>query len=63
MQNSTFYGSFGIAKGPGEFIFQAFKEPKIQDFDNHGATSGIYWVYYKPPVLSYSEVGTYGSQS
>ena len=22
-------------------------------------TSGIYWIYYKPPVLSYSKVGTY----
>ena len=39
--------------------FQAFREPKIQNFDNCGATSRMYRVYYKPPVLSYSEVGTY----
>ena len=32
---------------------------KVQNFDNPGASSGIYWVYYKPPVLSYSEFGTY----
>ena len=51
---------FGRAKGPGESIFQAFKGPKIQNFGNHYATSEIYYVYYKPPVLSYSEVGTYG---
>ena len=38
-------------KGPEECIFQAFKEPKIQNFGNHGDTSGIYWVYYyKLPV-------------
>ena len=30
---------FGKAKGLGEWIFQAFKEPKIQNFGNHGATS------------------------
>ena len=46
-------------KDPGECIFQAFKEPKIQSFGNYGATSMIYWVYYKVFVLSYSEVGTY----
>ena len=39
--------------------FQAFREPKTQSFGNHGATYGIYWVYYKPLVLSYWEVGTY----
>ena len=35
-------------------------ESEIQNFDNYDATSGIYWywVYYKSPVLSYSEVGT-----
>ena len=27
------------SKGLGEWIFQAFKEPKIQNFGNHGATS------------------------
>ena len=35
-------------KGPGLFILRAFREPKIQN-----------WVNCKPPVLSYSEVGTY----
>ena len=34
--------------------FQGFREPKIQNFGNHGATSGIYMVY-----LRYREVGTY----
>ena len=33
---------FGRAKGPEECIFQAFKEPEIQSFGNHVATSGIY---------------------
>ena len=41
------------------FFIKYFKEPKIQNFGKHGATSEIYWVYYKPPVLSYSEVGKY----
>ena len=36
-----------------------FKESKIQNFYNHGATSIIYWVYYKLPILSYFEVGMY----
>ena len=40
-------------------FFQAFKEPKMENFGNHGVTSGTYWVYYKPPVLSNSEVRTY----
>ena len=35
------------------------REPKIPNFGNHGTTPQIYWVYYKPPVLSYSEVGAY----
>ena len=39
--------------------FSGFKEPKIQNFHNHGDTSVIYWVYYKPAILSYFEVGTY----
>ena len=39
--------------------FQVFREPKLQHFGNHVASSEIYWVHYKPPVLSYSEVGTY----
>ena len=33
-------------------------ESKIQNFNTYDATSGIYWVYYKSPVLSYLEVGT-----
>ena len=41
------------------FFIKFFKEPKIQNFGKHGATSETYWVYYKPPVLSYSEVGKY----
>ena len=56
-----FLGVIGRAKGLGECIFQTFKEPKIQNFGNQGATSRVYWVYYKPPVLSYSEVGTYAN--
>ena len=32
---------------------------KIQNFGKHGATSRIYWIYYKFVVFSYSEVGTY----
>ena len=51
MQKSSFEGCFGRVQDPGEYIFQAFKEPKIQNFGNHGATSGMYWAYYKPPVL------------
>ena len=43
--------------------FQAFREPKIQDFGSLGATSGMYWVYYKAPVLSYIEAETYVSFS
>ena len=31
---------------------RAFTGPKIQNLK-------IYWVHFKPPVLSYSEVGTY----
>ena len=50
----------GRAKVPWECIFQDFTESKIQNFGNHGATSKIYWVYYKPIVSSYSKVGTYG---
>ena len=31
--------------------FQAFRKPKIQNSRKHGATSRIYYVYYKPPIL------------
>ena len=52
-----FLGVIGRAKGLGECIFQTFKEPKIQNFGNQGATFRVYWVYYKPPVLSNSGFG------
>ena len=39
--------------------FQDFGEPEIQNVDNHGAISMMYWGFYKPPVFNYSEVGTY----
>ena len=55
----NFLGIIWKAKGPREHISQAFKEPKIQNFGKHGATSRICWVYYKPPISSYSEVGMY----
>ena len=42
-----------------ECIFQAFIDPRIQNFSSYGATSGIYWIHYKPPVLSYLEVVTH----
>ena len=41
--------------------FCRFSKLKIQNFGNHGATSRIYWVYYKPLVLSYSKVGKYNT--
>ena len=55
----NFLGVIWESKRSWRADFQAFREPKIQNFGNHGATSGIYWVYYKPPILSYWEVGTY----
>ena len=51
MQKSSFEGYFGRVQDPEECIFQALREPKIQNFGNHGAISEVYWVYYKPPVL------------
>ena len=39
--------------------FWAFKELKLQNYDNYTATIGIDWVYYKPPIFSYSEVATH----
>ena len=48
-------------QGPEECIFQALKELKTQNFGNHGPTSRLHWVYYKPPILSYSEIGMYES--
>ena len=41
-----------------ESAFSGFQRAQNPKFWQHGATSGIYWVCYKPPVLSYSEVGT-----
>ena len=51
MQKSSFEGYFGRVQDSEECIFQALREPKIQNFGNHGANSEMYWVYYKPPVL------------
>ena len=31
--------------------FLSFQRAKIQNFGNQGATSGIYCVHYKPPVV------------
>ena len=42
-----------------ECIFQAFIDPRIQNFGSYSATSRIYWIHYKPPVLSYLKVVTY----
>ena len=50
--------NLGEQNVPENALFRLSKS-QIQNFNNHGATSRIYWVYYKPPVLSYSEVGTY----
>ena len=55
----NFLGIIWGSKRSWRAHFQAFREPNIQDFGNHVATSKIYWVQYKPPVLSYSKVGTY----
>ena len=52
-------GNLRESKRSWRVHFQAFREFKIQNFGNHGATSAINWVYYKPPVQSYWEVGTY----
>ena len=42
MQKSSFEGYFRRVQDPGECIFQALREPKIQNFGNHGATSEMY---------------------
>ena len=55
----NFLGIIWESKRLGEYIFQVFKKPKIQNFGKHGATSGIHRVYYKSPVLSYLEAGMY----
>ena len=49
-------------KCSGEFTVQAFTEPKMQNVPSsghHGVASKIYWLHYKPPVLSCTEVGTH----
>ena len=53
-EDSATFNFLGItwekAKGPGEFIFQAFTEPKIQNLSSgrhHGAASQIYSLRYK----------------
>ena len=56
MKISTFLGWFERPKCPGECIFKAFKEPNIYNFGHYGTTFEMYWVYYKPLVLSYSEI-------
>ena len=48
----------GFLQGSTDFIFQTFRELKIQNLPSHGATSTIYWLHYTPSVLSYSEFGT-----
>ena len=61
-EDSATLNFLGRAKGPGEFIFQAFTEPKIQNLPSvlHcSAASGRYSLRYKPLILSYSRVGTY----
>ena len=47
----------------GVHFIKLSKGLKSKIFWNQGATSGICWVYYKPPVLSCSEVGTYVTQT
>ena len=53
-EDSATFNFHGItwerAKGSGEFIFQAFTEPKIQNLSfggHHGAASQIYVLRYK----------------
>ena len=38
---------------------QALKKAENQNFGHRGATSELYRVSYKPPVLSYSDIETY----
>ena len=54
-----FQDSFREGNIGEECIFQAFIDPRIQNFSSYGATSGIYWIHYKPPVLRYLEVVTH----
>ena len=61
-EDSATLNFLGRAKGPGEFIFQAFAESKMQNLPSvlHcSAASERYWLRYKPLILSYSRVGTY----
>ena len=64
LDNATFnfLGITWRVKHPGEFKFQAFTEPKIQNLPSSGyncAASKIYWLHYKTVIFSYSGVGTY----
>ena len=56
----NFLGVIWESKRSNRAHFKDFREPKMKSFGNHGATSRIYWVYNKLPILSYWEVGTYG---
>ena len=47
----NFLGIIWESKRSGRGHFQVCREPKIQNFGNHVASSEIYWVYHKPPDL------------
>ena len=47
----------------GVHFIKLSKGLKSKIFWNQGATSGICWASYKPPVLSCSKVGTYVTQT
>ena len=60
VQESSREGNVNFkSKALGVPIFRLSESPKYKISGNHGATSEIYWDYYKPPNLSHSEVGTY----
>ena len=54
----NFLGIIWESKRLLKSVLSGFQRAQNQKFGNHGATSGIYGVYYKSPVLSYSKVGT-----
>ena len=55
MQNSAFCRDNLGEQKILESAFLGFQRASNQNFGNYGATSRL----YKPPFLSYSEVGTY----
>ena len=61
MQNSTFRDNLGEQKVIE--TASGFQRLLNEKFDKHSATFGIYWVYYKPPILSYLKVGRYATSS